>query len=284
MWAAGLPPDPPPERVPPPVPIITLKPPSLFNHLPHYPGISSFKMRDQQIRIICGSQVTDEELGEAAVLFRDNYGVWGEQTGRAGQPVSLSVKRMRSQYLPSSANTIYARVTVDGTFAGYAFACRWQHQQLNVCWITQLVINRNFRNLGLAKALLNALRERTDHVYGIMSSHPAACLAAASSFGGAIERISLEFIAQNAENVLSNSPIQYIRDAQLHGSLFGTGSDGMVSGVDTGFFVDHTEPNSALQAIQTNLNWPLGNLVEGHEYLLLIRRYRRSDRLNSAAA
>ena len=79
--------------------------------------------------------------------------------------------------------TAATRVTVDGRLAGNAFACRWQYQDKTVCWVTQLVVHRDFRERGLGSGLLNSLREETDDIYGIMSSHPAACLAASSSFG-----------------------------------------------------------------------------------------------------
>lgn len=74
-------------------------------------------------------------------------------------------------------------VTVDGSLAGNAFACRWKWDGKTVCWVTQLVVKKDYRDNGLASGLLRSLRETTDDIYGIMSSHPAACLAAAKSFG-----------------------------------------------------------------------------------------------------
>ncbi|KAJ6013285.1 Acyl-CoA N-acyltransferase, partial [Penicillium herquei] len=238
-------------------------------------------MANQSIKVFRGSEVTTSQLDEAAALFRDNYGIWGKQTKRAGQRVSLSPNRLREQYLSAASSTVYARVEIDGVLAGHAFACRWSHKGLTVCWITQLVVDKKFRNIGLATSLLNALRQKTDNVYGIMSSHPAACLAAAKVFGGAIERLPLKYIATNASSILKSSPIQYIRDAKVHGTLFGDES-AMISGVDSGFFVDHDEPNAALEEVKTDLQWPLGDLAEGHEFLLLIQQRRRSSRLIEA--
>lgn len=51
-----------------------------------------------------------------------------------------------------------------------------------VCWVTQLVVHSDYRERGLAMGLLNMLREPGIDVYGIMSSHPAACLAAVKIF------------------------------------------------------------------------------------------------------
>ena len=44
-----------------------------------------FRMTRQVIDIIPGSAVTDNQLAEAAALFRENYGVWGKQTNRPGK-------------------------------------------------------------------------------------------------------------------------------------------------------------------------------------------------------
>jgi len=52
-----------------------------------------------------------------------------------------------------------------------------------VCWVTQLVVHRDYRERGLAVGLLNELRQGGDDMYALMSSHPAACLAAAKAFG-----------------------------------------------------------------------------------------------------
>lgn len=75
------------------------------------------------------------------------------------------------------------RVTVDGVLAGNAFACRWTYNNEVVCWITQLVVHQGYRERGLAQGLLNTIRQDEDDIYGIMSSHPAACMAAAKSCG-----------------------------------------------------------------------------------------------------
>ena len=191
--------------------------------------------------------------------------------------MALSLSRMREQYLPSTATTAYVRAVIDGTLAAHAFVCRWRYKDLTMCWITQLVVDKNFRDLGLATSLLLTLKRTTDNIYGIMSSHPAACLAAAKAFYGSIEKVSLNYIATEADGILKSCPIPYIRDAKLHGTLFNDESE-MVSGVDTGFFVDHDEPNAALKVIKADSSWPLGDLPEGHEFLLIIQHRRRSLR------
>ncbi|KFA50737.1 hypothetical protein S40293_11535 [Stachybotrys chartarum IBT 40293] len=225
-------------------------------------------MSKQLYETLSGDQVTDEMLVEAAKLFNENY----------GKPVKLNVRRLREQYLPASADSLYTRVMVNGELAGNAFACRWKCGSKSVCWVTQLVVGQDYRERGLASGLLRSLRTDTDHIYGIMSSHPAACLAAAASFGTTIEKVSLDFIAQNAATVMSASPISYVHDAKLSGTLFDPAdSTGIVSGVNTNFFVDHKEPLEALALVRESWDWPLGNLPDGHEYLLILPgKQRRS--------
>ena len=95
----------------------------------------------------------------------------------------LSKNRLRAQHLPDNATCSYVRVTVEDRLAGNAFACRWRYKDKTVCWVTQLVVHSDFRERGLAVTLLNQLRQDDDTIYGLMSSHPAACLAAAKAFG-----------------------------------------------------------------------------------------------------
>ncbi len=95
----------------------------------------------------------------------------------------MSKDRLRAQYLPTNVACSYVRVTVDGRLAGNAFACRWMYNNKSVCWITQLVVHYDYRENGLAKGLLNELRQDQDDIYGVIGSHPAACLATVKAFG-----------------------------------------------------------------------------------------------------
>jgi len=238
-------------------------------------------MEEQVYKKYHAGQVTEAMLQEAAVLFSENYGVWGEQaTGKFAKPgsrVRLSKDRLRSQCLPDNATCFYVRVTVDGQLAGNAFACRWTVNDKTVCWVTQLVVDRNYRERGLAKGLLNQLKQNDVDLYGLMSSHPAACLASAKAFGDSIRTLQLGPIGKYAEEIMKASPISYVKDAKLRGSVFNPGdTSGLVSSVDSGFFVDHNEPLEALAWVREEMDWPLGELFDGHEFLLILEARRRS--------
>lgn len=76
---------------------------------------------------------------------------------------------------------------------------------------------------------------------------------------------------------MKSSPVEYVQNAQLRGSLFhpGDGSD-LVSCADTGFFVDHDEPLEALTWVREIMDWPLGELLDGHEFIMIIETRHRS--------
>ena len=192
---------------------------------------------------------------------------------------------------------------MDGIFAGYATACKWYCNDKKVLWISQLVVHRDYRKRGLATGLLVRLAEDDVDIYGIASSHPAACLAAVRAFGGVggehrsestpryfTDRLwyqaspKLSFIKENAQMILESSPIRYIYEGELKGSLFELdGGSGIVSCIDTEFFVDHREALEALACLREEMRWSLGNLHEGFEFLLILepRRHRAVDRSKS---
>jgi hypothetical protein len=102
---------------------------------------------------------------------------------RIGNRVRIGKGRLRAQFLPKDAACSYVRVTIDNNLAGNVFACRWTYNDKSVCWITQLVVHRDYRERRLAVGLLNELKENDDDIYGLVSSHPGACAAAARVFG-----------------------------------------------------------------------------------------------------
>jgi len=67
------------------------------------------------------------------------------------------------------------------------------------------------------------------------------------------------------------SPVSYVSTMHLHGSLFSDNCNtGAVSSVNTSFYVDHEEPLEALAAYKASAPWVLGELLDGHEYLLIL--------------
>jgi GNAT superfamily N-acetyltransferase len=211
-------------------------------------------------------------LSAAAKIFSENYGVWGD-----GKRVKMGPKSIKKMVLPEiqEAKNYYVRAMSGDVLAGNVFACRWVHDGRQVCWITQLVVKEDFRGEGIATSLLRKLREGhpDDRGFGLLSSHPAAVRAALRAFGRELESVDLEMTKEWAGKIMSSSPVEYVRTASLHGSLFEQQvTDGSVSCADTKFPVDHAEPLEALKKIRDQgMTWPFGELPDGHEFLILVK-------------
>jgi hypothetical protein len=80
------------------------------------------------------------------------------------------------------------------------------------------------------------------------------------------------------------SPVSYVRDAKLRGKLFNPDdASGAVSSVDSGFYVDHEEPLEALDRVRESMDWPLGELLDGHGFMLVVQaKQRRRSRSGSS--
>ena len=89
-----------------------------------------------------------------------------------------------------------------------------------------------------------------------------------------MEHLDLAFIRQHSKRILAASPVRYIRTARLRGTLFGEDDDPtVVSLADTQYFVDHAEPRAALEQWKAKMSgseWPLGRLLQGHEYFVVV--------------
>ncbi len=86
-----------------------------------------------------------------------------------------------------------------------------------------------------------------------------------------INTIRLDFIKKYVEPIMKASPIRYVRDAKLRDNLFDPeDASELVSSVDIGFFVDYEESLEALTWVRELMDWPLGELHDGHEFVLVL--------------
>ncbi|KAI9819308.1 MAG: hypothetical protein M1827_007465 [Pycnora praestabilis] len=184
----------------------------------------------------------------------------------------MSPRKLEEQVLPSGANNIYIRVLIDNDLAGNVFGTRWVYEGRGMVWITQLCVSYRYRNQGIAKRLLETLREK-ECGFGILSSHPFAILAVLRVFGRGPEDVNLEMTRDHARSLMASCPVTYVSEAKIRGALFGDEvDDGSISCADTGFWVDHTEPLEALNVVrEKGITWPLGELPDGCEFLVLIK-------------
>lgn len=181
-----------------------------------YPPVrDTVTMAQQLYETFPKEDVSDQMITDAAKLFSEHYGTWGKRSHRPGEfprvasrgglfrqmlslmlrlgtAVKMSTQRLKDEYLPEGVVSSYTRVLVNGYLAGNAFVCRWRCNDQRICWITQLVVHKDYRERGLARGLLTSLKQDTDNIFGVISSHPAACLATARSYGSMSRTLLLE--------------------------------------------------------------------------------------------
>jgi hypothetical protein len=147
-------------------------------------------------------------------------------------------------------------------------------------WITQLCVSSEYRNRGYAKGLLENLGQSdNDRAFGSLSSHPFAILAVLRVYGRGVEDVNFDMTKAHARSIMQSCPVAYVTQAKLHGSLFDSlVDDKSVSCADTGFWVDHEEPLAALISVrEKGIDWPLGDLPEGHEFLIIVNTKTSED-------
>ncbi|KAJ6462407.1 hypothetical protein DFH09DRAFT_1113881 [Mycena vulgaris] len=190
----------------------------------------------------------------------------------------MTAEKLCAQCLSDPEHTQLAVCSTDGAFVGHAFAATsWSYGEGIVCWTTQLVVNEVHRRKGIATMPLRLPWNCGVYdAFGLASSHPAACIAL-SKLGRRL-------------------PLDRRHRPQVHPCASGRGSTHLSSRlferrITRGdclrfrmpfkrfrlllqkFFVEHREPLEALSGFQTEYGgiWPLGQLPEGHEFLILVQ-------------
>jgi len=109
--------------------------------------------------------------------------------------------------------------------------------------------------------------------FGILSSHPAAILAALRAFRRGVEEVDLSVVKNYVPAIMQSSPVAYVKAAKPVGSLFDQGCEsGSICCADTGLWVDHAEPLAVLDQVRgKGVQWPFGELPEGCEFLVFVK-------------
>lgn len=129
-----------------------------------------------------------------------------------------------------------------------------------VVWITQLVVAEAYRSRKIAQNLVHMALGSDYECAGIASSHPHAVLALEHSMHS---ECNVHMIVTYHHELLDNAAIPYLQDKEV------TINDQLCV-VNTEFAIDHTEPRAALAALK--VEWKLGQLPAGHEFLAIVFR------------
>lgn len=204
-----------------------------------------------------GADVDDTLLAACSRLFSEQYGVWGPQGPKPGQPITLHPKRLRA-FLPDDGWAILARH--QGDLVGHAFGLRAKIDGVHVVdWVTQLVVHKQHRRRGVAKDMLLTFWGFSNHLgWGLVTSNPYTVRA--------LERITHRrcdpaTIAKHLGHIRSiGERIEYVRSATAT-------VDDTQSIIDTQFHIDLTTLEDKLANAASEVPWVLGHIREGQEWL-----------------
>lgn len=201
-------------------------------------------------------------LQECAELYSNHYGRWSSDSPtNAGQPIRLSASRIREWLESPKTSIAFARD--QGQLIGYAIAVQTKEKDYGVIsWVSQLVVHRDYRNLGVAKTLLFSIWGFSDHfAWGLVSANPYAIRAlekatrrrcSPTRVGKNVRKL-LNVAQEHVPYISSNTP--YVVDA--HNSR-----------IDTQFSVDHSRLSEMVERVtKEDAPWTLGQLPSGWEWL-----------------
>lgn len=118
-------------------------------------------------------QLSDEQLEKCAALFSENYGNYSLRSQiRPGENVRMGVAYYRNNYVREDYSAALAQ---DGEkIVGQAFYIRKSYADSGIMtWIVQLVVDRDYRQKGIASTLLHSIWGFSDdYAWGLASANP----------------------------------------------------------------------------------------------------------------
>lgn len=199
-------------------------------------------------------------LKKCSDLYSKHYGIWSEKGVRPKQQIKLSANRL-CEWLDNDDVTIYY-ACINDEIIGYAIAfSKKEHGYGIVTWVTQLVVHKDFRHIGIAKNILFSIWGFSNHfAWGIVSANPYAIRALEK----ATRRRAIPFRIKRNAVKLKNIGKQYVPFINDNTEFQLTENSATIN---TQFFVDHSDTLKMVANVANeNLPWNLGHLDEGWEW------------------
>lgn len=199
-------------------------------------------------------------IAECAALYSGHYGFWNEPGKLIKKPVELKSSKLKEWF---NTNTVVATARLNGQLIAYAIAEQEEFENRGiVCWVTQLVVHIDHRNLDVAKTLLHSLWGFSNsYCWGLVSANPFAVRALEKATRRRCEpaRIAkdLDFLLRFGQKWTS-----YVtQDAE-------TDVTSISSQINTDFNLDHSEVPRMVEEVQRyGIEWKLGELRPRWEWM-----------------
>lgn len=223
--------------------------------------------------LIPGNKIEDDVIRECSELFSSHYGIWGAEGPRVGKNVSMSPKQIRQNCLFDVSLCGVVLAYLDKKLVGHAFYCKYNiasgdspkgNNEIigKICWITQLVVDSQIRNRGIAKNLINILFDPDSKVCGMVTSHPYAVRSLEKATGYLVHPNTVSSLFPV---IMKTMVVPYIKDKDYYCT-----PNGCI--INTRFYVDHREILYILCNEMDKGTWILGGLPDGYEFIAIIYR------------
>lgn len=209
------------------------------------------------------NQLTNHNLiREMSELYSNNYGFWGQTSGKNGKRIKLS-KEQIAKWL-NNEHSYVATARKDGELLGYAIAIKKSKNKTDnkyiISWITQLVVHQDYRKIGIGKTLLFSFWGfSNDYAWGIMSSNPYAIRALEKA---TYRRVDLS-IMKKKENTITKFGIENVSYLDENSEFVINSKN---SKVNTKFPSDISKVDEKLSNVSKSIPWILGEIEEGWEW------------------
>lgn len=213
------------------------------------------------------AELSQDEVANVSKLFSENYGKYSQYDpqNRCGKNVRMSSNYYYTHY--ANNNYRIAMAKIDDRLVGHAiYMKRLLDKDRKISWVIQLVVDNNFRCLGIGTRLLHSIWGFTNYyAWGLVTSNPCTVKA--------LENATF----RNCDPKYINKNIKLIEAAGQHIDFIGEYDvNNSKAVVNTNFFVNH-------ECIKKNIkrthgrNWILGDLEEGQEWLAFTFKTQRYD-------
>ena len=218
-------------------------------------------MLDIDYSCMPGPFLPKEDVEECSVLYSNHYGIWSDKSHRSpGEQIKMSPTFLK-EWLCLKESIVYM-ARADGHLIGYAIAVTSKIKYHGaVSWVTQLVVQEEYRQKGVAKRLLFSIWSFSDHfAWGILSSNPFAVRALEKAtrrrcIPAKIHKYSEKLFSFGVDNV---SYVEQETEKEINDKA---------SSINTKFFVDQSSLAEMISKATTpKAPWLLGPLKEGWEW------------------
>ena len=204
------------------------------------------------------SQLADEEISMCSDLFSHHYGSYSIHSPRnPGQKIKLGPKYYKEHFV-NNPKSYCSLAFYKNKIVGQAFYILLKTSTGYLSWITQLVVNKKFRNRGIARRLLISVWGFSgDRAWGLATSNPLTVKTLESA---TFRKVTFSTMQRNiAELQQIAKEVDFIANRNLDIT-----AENAV--VNTEFFVDHKFIDKNIKKYGIK-KWPYQKLEEGYEWL-----------------